>query len=110
MQFSKLQLESFKPLADSLQMRLECAPFLEEMPEEELAQFPGDIIEDEIDSFINILKKKAKRINEPPTQRRNPKTTSRNKRSEEIRKENERKRRKKQRKKKTKKFLDKIFN
>ena len=108
--FAKLQQETFQNLPDSLQWRLECAPFLEEMPNEELAQSTENTLEEEIESVISIFKKKQKRINQPPNRTPKPRTTPKNNRSEEIRKRNERLRKKKQRKKKTKKFLDKIFN
>ncbi len=110
--FVEDQLLTFRAMPDSLLQLMNCPPFLDEMPPEEIfVNEPDDVSDDPIDAIINIFKNRNKRVNEPPNRKPSTarKSTTQQKRSEEIRKKNERIRKQKERQKKRKKFFDKIF-
>lgn len=107
-EFSQQRFARFDPLPDSTLYRLQCPPYLDEMPVlDTLWQYAEDNpVQDAVDKVIGIFRKDRPNVNTSPSRNQNK---TRSQRSEEIRRKNERIKKKKDRQKRRKKTFDRIF-
>ena len=110
-EFKKFRRATFQDPSLQVYERLDCLPYLEELPE--LDSLNQDGFNAQIEKlFESIFKKdKDKKVNVPPdgqTRQRSEANRQAQKRSEEIEKHNEKVKKKRDRKKKRKDFWDKL--